>query len=149
MLRPTVLVGFLHIGETINVATQPEKPTRRIVKKAETVREKAEKTRNQTDKPKRFGVFRLAGSYIAKPFKAIARPFKKLGKFKVFRIIGLILLPRYFRNSWVELKQVTWPKRRESLQLTTAVIIFSVIFGGLVALVDFGLDKVFKEVLLK
>lgn len=131
------------------MATQPEKPTRRIVKKAETIREKAEKNKEQTDKPKRTGALRLAGGYIARPFKFIGRPFKKLGKFKVFRIIGLILLPRYVRNSWKELKQVTWPGRRESWQLTTAVIIFSIIFGALVALVDFGLDKVFKEVLLK
>jgi preprotein translocase SecE subunit len=131
------------------VATPSEKPKRRIVKKVETTREKAEKNRVLTDKPKKFRALRLAGRYIAKPFKVVFRPFKKLGKYKVFRILGLILLPRYFRNSWKELKQVTWPNRRESWQLTSAVIIFSIIFGALVALVDFGLDKVFKEVLLK
>ncbi len=134
--------------------SKPEKGTkdtatkRRVVKKAETVREVAEKSQ-QPAKPKKQGVLRLAGHYIAVPFKSIGRPFKKLGRFKVFRILGLVLLPPYFRNSWKELRQVTWPNRRESWQLTSAVIIFSIIFGVIIALVDYGLDKVFKEVLLK
>lgn len=124
------------------------KPKRRVVKKAETVRQVAEKNQHSVS-PKKQGVLGMAGRYIAAPFKIIGRPFKKLGRFKVFRIIGLILVPPYFRNSWRELKQVTWPKGRESWQLTSAVIIFSVIFGAIIAAVDFGLDKVFKEVLLK
>jgi preprotein translocase subunit SecE len=125
-----------------------EKPKRRVVKKAETVREVTEKSQ-QPVAPEKQGILGLAGHYIAVPFKLIGRPFKKLGHFKVFRIIGLILVPPYFRHSWKELRQVTWPTRRESWQLTSAVIIFSVIFGVLIALVDYGLDKVFKEVLLK
>jgi preprotein translocase SecE subunit len=44
---------------------------------------------------------------------------------------------------------VTWPTWRESRRLTGAVILFSVIFGGLIAIVDYGLDKLFKQLLLK
>lgn len=127
------------------------KPKRRIVRKVETVREKAEKS--SQPKPERTGVLRLTLRYIAAPFRWIgrqlAKPFKFLGKFKVFKFIGKILWPAYFRNSWKELRQVTWPTRRETWQLTLAVIIFSVIFGTLVALTDYGLDKVFKKLILE
>lgn len=119
---------------------------RRIIRKVETVREKAEKI--SALPAKKPGILRLAGRYITKPFRPIGRQFAKLGRFKFFRVIGLILVPRYFRNSWKELRLVTWPTRRETLQLTLAVIIFAVIFGALITVVDIGLDKVFKQVLL-
>ncbi|HSX16984.1 MAG TPA: preprotein translocase subunit SecE [Patescibacteria group bacterium] len=129
---------------------ESDKPKRRVIKKAETsVREKAEISQKEASQPKKKGVLRLTGRFIGAPFRFIGRPFAKLGKFKVFRFIGRILLPTYFRNSWKELRQVTWPNRRESWQLTSAVIIFAVIFGVMIAVVDYGLDKVFKQVLLK
>ena len=125
------------------------KPKRRMVKRAETVREKAEKAGKKQPKT---GILRLTLRYNAAPFRWIGRGIVKfgrwLGKFKVFRIIGKILWPTYFRESWRELRQVTWPSRRETWQLTLAVIIFSIIFGALVAIVDFGLDKVFKELII-
>jgi preprotein translocase subunit SecE len=65
------------------------------------------------------------------------------------RFIGRIIGFTYIRGSWQELKQVTWPSRSEGRRLTTAVIIFSIVFGVLIALVDFGLDKLFKDLLLK
>jgi preprotein translocase SecE subunit len=125
------------------------KPERRMVKKAQTVRQKAENSQKQTDKPKKQGVIRLTGRFIAAPFRLVGRQVAKLGRFKVFRVIGRILWPSYFRNSLKELKQVTWPNRRESWQLTSAVIIFAIIFGVMISIVDYGLDKVFKQVLLK
>jgi len=59
------------------------------------------------------------------------------------------LLPGYFRESWDELKQVAWPDRRTTVKLTTAVLIFAVVFGVLIAIVDWGLDKVFRSLLLQ
>jgi preprotein translocase SecE subunit len=53
------------------------------------------------------------------------------------------------RNSFKELRHVAWPTGKQTLQLTSAVILFSVIFGVVVALFDFGLDKLFKQVLLR
>lgn len=123
------------------------KPKRRVVKQVETMRTLTEK--NQQEKPEKGGFLRLVGTYIAAPFVFVGRPIGKLGRFKIFRFVGLIFVPRYFRNSWKELKQVTWPTRRESWQLTSAVILFAVVFGVMIALVDFGLDKLFKQVLLK
>ena len=131
---------------------EPAKKKRRIVKKAETVREKAEKS-SQPKPQKKPGVLRLTLRYIGIPFRWIGRAFAKVGKFlskfKIFRFLGKILWPIYFRNSWKELRQVTWPTRRETFQLTLAVIVFSVIFGVLIAIVDYGLDKLFKQLILK
>lgn len=121
-------------------------PKRRLVKKAETVREKAGKAVESGNQPRRL---RTTTRKVFVPFHFAGSQFAKLGKYKVFRIIGLILLPRYFRNSWKELRQVTWTKRRESFRLTFAVIAFAIIFGVAVAILDYGLDKIFKEVLLK
>jgi preprotein translocase SecE subunit len=59
------------------------------------------------------------------------------------------LVPRYFVNSWREVRQVSWPNRRETWRLTAAVFIFAIVFGSLVALVDKGLDEIFKKVILK
>lgn len=58
------------------------------------------------------------------------------------------LIPKYFRESWAEVKQVTWPNRKESLKLTSAVIIFTVVFGLLITITDYGLDKLFRKVLI-
>jgi preprotein translocase SecE subunit len=128
------------------MAEDSSKPKRRLVKKVETVREKAEKATETNSKPRRL---RKTTSRIGAPFRFVGRGLKRLGRFKPFRIIGLILVPPYFRNSWKELRQVTWPKFRESLRLTSAVIVFAVVFGAVVALLDAVLDKLFKEVLLK
>lgn len=90
---------------------------------------------------------RKIGSRVAKRTSKVWRPLRPVGR--VIRTIGRFIVPRYFRNSFRELRQVTWPNRRESWRLTSAVLFFSVIFGVIVAAVDFGLDKLFKEVLLK
>jgi len=132
-------------------ARKETQPPRRVVKKAEeTVRQKTVKTAAaEAESAKKPGVLRLTLRYIGMPFRPVGRLLKKVGRLKPFRIIGHILLPRYFRNSWKELRQVTWPNRRESRQLTTAVIIFAALFGAMIAVVDYGLDKLFKQVLIK
>lgn len=123
------------------------KPKRRLIKKAETVREKAEKASNEDSKqPRRLHATKRR---MSAPFRLLGRFGKWLGKFRPFHIISLIIVPPYFRNSWRELRQVTWLKPKESLRLTYAVFAFAAIFGTLVAVVDYGLDKVFKQVLLK
>ena len=83
------------------------------------------------------------------PLKHLGHGLRWFANLRVVRFIGRILGLRYVRESWKELRQVTWPTFRESRRLTTAVVLFSVIFGLLIALVDFGLDKVFKQFILK
>ena len=59
------------------------------------------------------------------------------------------IVPRYFKESWKELKQVTWPSTKDTFRLTFIVLLFSLVFGGLIAGVDYGLDKIFKALILK
>lgn len=114
------------------------------------MRERAASASNKQAKPNR--IKRAAGKAGA-PFKAAGRLLAQLHIWKPFKIagrfIGRLLLPPYIRNSFKELRMVTWPNRRQTLQLTSAVIIFSVVFGIVVALFDFGLDKLFKQVILR
>ena len=116
---------------------QPTKKRRIVRTSSETLREKAEKQANA--KPKKRGILGLTGHYIAAPFKFIGRGLKKISRF---------IIPPYFRKSWQELKQVTWPSWRDTWKLTLAVILFSVIFGVIITVVDIGLDKLFRKVIL-
>jgi preprotein translocase SecE subunit len=129
------------------VAGESTKPKKRLITQTQTVREKLANTPNQSQaNPRRL---QKGTRILAKPFRPVGRFFARIGNTKVMRIIGLVLFPPYFRNSYRELRQVTWPTLRNSLKLTLAVVIFSVIFGLLVTVVDYGLGKLFKEVLLK
>ncbi|HVS58907.1 MAG TPA: preprotein translocase subunit SecE [Candidatus Saccharimonadales bacterium] len=129
------------------------KPKRRRVRPAPTVRERAEKAQAEASKPKR-----QKSSRVGKALKVAFKPLAflgVLGKFrivqvlgKVFRFIGKILWPAYFRNSWRELRLVSWPSWKQSRRLTYAVIIFAVLFGGIIYGLDFGLDKAFRHLLI-
>lgn len=82
------------------------------------------------------------------PLKHIGHGLRWFSRLKVVRFVGRMLGLKYVAESWKELKLVTWPTFKESRRLTTAVIIFSIIFGLLIAIVDFALDKLFREVIL-
>lgn len=83
------------------------------------------------------------------PLKQIGHGIRWFFRLKAVRFIGRLLGLRFLQGSWRELQEVTWPTRHEGRRLTTAVIIFSVVFGALIAVVDYGLDKLFKQLLLK
>lgn len=125
---------------------EESKPKRRVTKKVETVREKADKAIESKQQPRRLQTSRRRATA---PFRATGKGLKKVGKFKPLRILGYVIVPPYFRNSYHELRQVTWPKFKDSLRLTSAVFAFAFVFGVLIAVVDYGLDKLFKQVLLK
>lgn len=133
------------------------KPKRRIVKNPETFRERAVKANEAGDK--QSFVPRIA-SFIWRIVKAIFRP---IGRFLrwffglkimapvrfIGRILGKVFFAKYFIESWDELRKVTWPNWKQSRQLTFAVLVFAVIFGVVIAIVDYGLDKIFRNILLK
>ena len=132
---------------------KPQNKSRRLRQAPQTMRERAAtstKSTNQQPKPKRA---RRVVSKAGAPFRATGRLLGRLHIWKPFKIagrfIGRIFVPPYVRNSFKELRLVTWPTRRQTLQLTSAVIIFSVVFGVVVALFDLGLDKLFKQVILR
>ncbi len=86
---------------------------------------------------------------IFRPFKFLLKPFKLRPVRFIGRVLRKILLLDYFIASWRELKLVSWPGRKETFQLTIAVFVFAIGFGVFIAIVDFGLSKLFQEVLLK
>lgn len=130
------------------MANQPK----RQLKKTTTVREQTTQKPGKT-KPRRL---RQAVTSAGKPVSAVRRagakeyylplPDTRVGRFlnKRRRVI-----PRYFRESFKELREVTWPNRKETFQLTVAVFVFAIIFGVIITITDYGLDKLFKKVLLK
>ncbi len=124
------------------------KKLRRLRQPTQTVRERAERAA-EPKKNRRL--------YIRLPFGSVIKRFlSRLGRLKfwkplkaTFRFLGRVLIPPYIRHSVYELRQVAWPNRRQTLQLTTAVIMFALVFGVIVAVFDTGLDKVFKELIIK
>ena len=118
--------------------------------KGQTVRER---TKQASGKPeRRLKIRRKRGSGSATRLRKISGkeynlplPKNRLGRLLSKR--GR-LVPRYFREAWAEIKQVTWPTR-QTVRLTTAVFIFALVFGTLVALLDIGLDKIFRELIIK
>lgn len=124
---------------------------KRQLKQAPTIREQAEKEAKKAEKKAEKQAkksTKTSDNSATKAFlKGFFAPLRFVGK--VLKFIGRFTIPPYFRNSWKELRQTSWPKLKESRRLTTAVIIFSIVFGAIVALLDFGLDKIFKQILLK
>lgn len=138
------------------MAEKPKKTTKRRVKNPETFRERALKAATESGKPKKTTKVRKGASRVFVPFRFANKQLKKFFSLKAFRwlrkpvrVLSKVLLIDYFSKSWGELKQVTWPTWRESLRLTSAVLIFAIIFGVAIAGVDYGLDKLFKDILLK
>ncbi len=58
------------------------------------------------------------------------------------------LAPRYFRDSWQEIRKVTWPGFKTTWKLVFAVFIFAIVIGGFIAALDWGLEKLFREIIL-
>ena len=131
----------------------PAEKSVRKVKNPETFRERAVKASEQSSQPSRRSRFGSAAIRPARPVVGAARQVGNNKAVKIaaipFRLLGRLVFPKYFRNSYRELRQVKWPDARESRQLTFAVLAFAIVFGVLVAIVDFGLDKLFRGVLLK
>lgn len=153
MSRTTIMVVFLIWRVLVAEKKTSDDKGRQLKKSAPTVRDKA--TKAQTAKPKGRTLKKTVGT-AAKPIKAAANVGKKKyfipmpdNRFGRFLNKERRVIPTYFRGAWQELKLVNWPNRKETVKLTTAVIVFAFVFGLLIAAVDFGLDKVFKELLLK
>jgi preprotein translocase subunit SecE len=123
------------------------------IRKSPTFAEAAEAERSKAQKEKARPASRAA-SNLKKPFTKVRIPKNPVTRFlagvvrKIMRFLSW-LMPSYFVNSWRELRLVTWPSRRETWRLTGAVFIFAIVFGAMVAIVDKGLDEIFKKVILK
>lgn len=127
-----------------------KQPKKRVLKRAETVREKSIKAAE----PKKQRRLRPAVQKAKKPFSKAAKIGKKeyylpLPDNKVGRFLNKrrSIIPKYFKEAWLEMRQVQWPNRKETIRLSTAVLLFALIFGIIITVVDYGLDKLFKQLL--
>lgn len=135
------------------MAKAPTTTKKRRLRQSGTIREEQAKASAAVpSKPKRRP-FRRIFSVILWPFRWVAG--WKIWQAKAFapirfvgRILAKILFVSYIRSSWQELKKVTWPSFRQGWRLTFAVLIFALFFGIIVAIVDYGLDKIFRKVIL-
>ena len=121
--------------------------------KKDTIRARAQKS--ASTKPKKRRIRSAAGS-AGRPLKRVLRsasteyhliPQAESGIFGFFTK-SRSLFPRYVINSWKELRKVSWPNRVTTWKLVLAVFLFATVFGVTIALVDYGLEKVFKQILL-
>lgn len=54
---------------------------------------------------------------------------------------------KYFKESFAELNNVTWPTRKRGLKITTAVLIFMLLSAALFGVVDFLYSLGIQEIL--
>lgn len=92
----------------------------------------------KTEKVKREKT-KAAEKKISAPEKAEKKPF--------FLVAPFVYLWRYLRDSWGELRQVRWPKRKYTWQMVLAVIIYSVLFMVIISLLDLFFSWLFGLIL--
>jgi preprotein translocase subunit SecE len=51
---------------------------------------------------------------------------------------------RYFRETWFELKKVSWPTRSEAINLTLMVIVVTVFLSIVLGLMDWVFSSAFR-----
>ena len=90
------------------------------------------------------------GSKIGGFFKKLTAPVRNNKAWKFLRRTVLRSPFRgYFVSSFKELKKVEWPDRKTSWKLTFTVVVFSTIFAVLTTSLDYGFEKLAKQIFLK
>lgn len=120
-------------------------------KKHDSLRERNIKAAEDKQKPKRI---RKVATSAVKPIGKVRSALKSeyhiipQKKNPGFFTKSRKLTPRYFRDSFRELRDVTWPGRKDTWKLVFAVFIFAIVLGILIALLDYGLENLFRKVIL-
>lgn len=100
--------------------------------------------------PRIHSLFMGAFRRVSKGLAVITRPIRHSRIWKLLRRTILRSPFRgYFIDSWNELRQVTWPNRATAWRLTLVVVIFSAVFAGTLAALDYGLENVAKRIFLQ
>jgi preprotein translocase SecE subunit len=132
------------VTKSSNQESNPKKPKTSL-------RQRNLKAAEAKEKPRRI---RKAASNAVKPVGKVRNALKT--EYHVFpqaEDAGFFsksrkATPSYFVNAVGELKQVSWPGRRETWKLVFAVFVFAISIGVFIAILDFGLEKLFREVIL-
>jgi preprotein translocase SecE subunit len=136
---------------------EPKKPSQKklvVKKKRETVRERANKsTKKAANTPRIRKIASSANKTRGKVGAVLTKEFTpiKTGESKVGKYLGKKkrVTPMYFVESFKELRKVSWPSRKTVAKLTIAVFLFSFFMATMVKALDYGFDKLFKNVILK
>ena len=142
------------MADTIN-----KKRKIRRLKNTESIREQKAKHIIKQNKTSKLTVIRakFKGLFLAiwkiiktilSPFSFLLWPFRlKPVKF-VGRLLVKILLLQYFIGAWKEVRRIKVPSFKTTIRLSIAVFVFSIMFGILVSVTDYGLDKIFRKVFI-
>jgi preprotein translocase SecE subunit len=147
------MVGFL-IYDGVHILAEEKKKLsskpKLKSKKTQTVRERT----TTTKVPKKR--VRNTVKKATTPLKSIKKlhakeyhlplPDNKVGKVLKKRVR---IFPKFVVEAFREVRQVTWPNRRETIKLTFAVFIFAIVFASIVGLLDYGLSKAFEKFFVK
>ncbi len=133
------------------MAKNAPKPAKKDAKPKHTIRERNRKAAEAKDKPKR----------IRKAATQVKQPVSKLGTILTaeyhlfpqknpdgFFTKSRNATPRYFVDSIAELNNVTWPGRKETWKLVFAVFTFAISLGVFIAVLDYGLERLFRNIIL-
>ena len=64
--------------------------------------------------------------------------FKRIGGFFVNLVKGI---GRKFKEMYFELKKVTWPTKKDMINYSIVVVVFIVIMGVIIGVIDLGAGK--------
>ena len=67
--------------------------------------------------------------------KEATKPAKK-DKKPFILVRPLVYFFRYLRDSWREIRQVRWPSRKATWKLFFAILIYTLLFGAIIMLLD-------------
>jgi preprotein translocase SecE subunit len=98
-----------------------------------------------------YGGTAVAKGKTTKQRAGAPRWLKTIGRgLKKTLIIFIFLRPfgRYIKGAWSELRQVKWPGRKASIQLTFAVVLFTLVMTGFIVLLDTGFEALVKRIIL-
>ena len=80
--------------------------------------------------------------------KKARRAERKAENKKVFILFRpFVAIFRYFRDSFIELRQVRWPNRKATWKMVLAVLVYSAIFFAIISLLDLFFSWLFKLIL--
>ena len=138
--------------KTVSDETTKKTEKKSRVRKKPTLRERnveASKKQGKQSRTRKVGSGlktggRRIGGALTREYHVIAQNEEDPGFFMKSRTFT----PRYFVNSWHEIRQVEWPGFKTTWKLVFAVFIFAFIIGGFIAGLDALLEKAFREVVL-
>ena len=76
-----------------------------------------------------------------------AKSDKKSDKKPFILIRPLVYFFRYLRNSWREIRQVRWPSRKATWKLFFAILIYTLLFGAIIMLLDVFFTWIFNLII--